>query len=1051
MNLATVSIRRPVFATMLIAAIMVFGLISYPKVGVDLMPDVDLPYVTIQVVYPGTDPLTMEREVAEPIEESVNSLGGIRSLRSYNMESATQVVIEFELEVNGDQAVQDVRDRVARIQSELPDGADPPIIQKFDIGSAPIIYLALHGDVPIKKLTHIADKTVKQRLERVRGVGSIDLLGGRDREIQVITDLDKLSGLGLTVQDVAQTIAAQNLDVPAGSFEQGQRELTVKTKGQLQSAEEISNIILPTLAVSPGQSPAQASAQPVVRVGDIAQVVDGIQEASSSSRFDGKTAVTLAIRKQSGSNTVELAHSVRREIAALQPTLARDHLKLDVATDNSIYIERSIEDVEFDLVFGGILAVVVIFFFLTNIRATLISALALPTSVIATFAFVYWMGFTFNNLTMLALSIAIGVLIDDAIVVMENIHRHLEDGKPAFRAASEATSEIFLAVLSMTSSILAVFVPVAVMKGIIGRFFMQFGLTVSFAVAMSMLVSFTLTPMLSSRLLHAHDTEGRLARATDAVMGWFERVYGKIVRWSLGHRIATLGVAALALVASGMLVSRVPTEFFPKEDRNQFQVSVELPNGSSLEATTRYVEKLAEDVRRSGFGVDHVLTTVGGGQQAQINKGDIQVKLVPSTERKFGQHQIMTWFRERYSKLANVMVTVSEINNMGGGPAQTIQYLIRGQDMDELVKVSEKMKTELTKVKGFVDVDTTYRGGKPEVTLRVDRERAAAMGVPVAVVAGAIRSLLAGDAVTELIEGTDAYDVTMRLAKGERQRVETLTSMKVRSTSGQLVDLANVVKVDREYGPSKIERFDRQRQITLLANLDGLPLGPAKEKVESLGAQIIPSHMEGRSEGMGRIMAESFGYMGEALILAVVLVYMILAAQFDSFIQPITIMISLPLSVIGAFGALYFSGMTLSMFSMIGIIMLMGLVTKNAILLVDFTNQARQGGAPIKEALIQAGILRLRPILMTTVAMVFGMLPVALALGEGGEARAPMAICVIGGLVTSTMLTLVVVPVVYTLFAALAEGRLVRFFGRKIFGDQSHLVEPQASERNAVS
>lgn len=1034
MNLASISIKNPVFATMLIAAFMVFGLLSYPKVGVDLNPDIDFPYVTVSVVYPGTDPVTMEREVAEKLEEAVNTLGGIRSLRSFNLESVTQLVIEFELEVKGDQAVQDVRDRVSRILKDLPEKAEPPIVEKFDIGAAPIMYLALSGDLPVRKLTRIADKVVAERLQRIRGVGSVDVVGGRDREIQIYIDPDKLNGLGLTPQDVAQTVAAQNLEIPAGYFETGSRELTVKTKGQLKTAEDIGNIILPTQA---GPRGVPQSNRPTVRLSDVAKIVDGTEEARSASLFDGKSAIAVTVTKQSGSNTVAIAETVRKELAELAPLVAKDGARLTVATDSSTYIARSIDDVKFDLAFGAVLAVVVIFFFLVNGRATFISALAIPTSVIATFAFIYWMKFTFNNMTMLALSLAIGVLVDDAIVVMENIHRHLEDGKSAIRAATDATSEIFLAVLAMTSTILAVFVPVAVMKGIVGRFFLQFGLTVAFAVAMSMLVSFTLTPMMSSKLLSAHKGEGWLARAVDGAMSFFERVYGKTIRWALRNRIITLFGATLALVASVFLITKVPFEFLPQEDKSQFQVTVEMPTGTSLEATTRFATTIADDIRLNAPGTEHTLLTIGGGKQGQVNKGEIQVNLKEPKKRLGSQAQVMTWLRKRYANMAPAIITVSEIG-MGGGNSQPIQLLIRGDDLEELSTVAKSIQTELRKLPGFVDVDTSYRGGKPEIAIHVDRERAAALNLPVASIAQAIRLFMAGDAVSELKEGTDAYDIIVQLPKAERGRIETLGSLKVRSTTGELVDLANVVTVDRELGPNRVERLDRQRQVTVLANLDGLALGPAQQQAEAIARKFVPSNMNYRFEGMGRIMTESFGYMVEALFLAVVLIYMILAAQFNSFIQPITIMISLPLSVIGAFGALYISGMHLSIYAMIGIIMLMGLVTKNAILLVDFADQARERGSSVIEALVEAGVLRLRPILMTTVAMVFGMLPVALALGEGGEARAPMAVCVIGGLITSTLLTLVVVPVVYTLFDAMVQSRLFRWVGAKLFSTGDH-------------
>jgi hydrophobic/amphiphilic exporter-1 (mainly G- bacteria), HAE1 family len=1033
MNLANVSIRRPVFATMLIAAFMVFGLVSYKKVGVDLIPNIEFPFVIITVTYPGTDPVTMERDVGDKIEEAVNSLGGIRNLKSYNLESVSMVFIEFELEVKADLAIQDVREKVSRIQKDLPAGADPPLIEKFDPNAAAIMSVALSGDLPIGKLTHIADKVVKERLQRINGVGSVEIIGGRDREIQVFIDPDKLNGLGLTVQDVAQTIAGQNLEIPAGTFKAGSRELTVKTKGQLVSADDVANIVLPTAAGAPGSNASDGRAQPTVRISDVGRVVDGVKEARSTSMLDGKSAVSLDVKKQTGANTVAVAEAVEREMEAMRPILARDHCQLALAMDTSGYIKRSIEDVGVDLILGAGLTVAVIFLFLINGRATLISAIALPTSVVSTFAFIYWMGFTFNNMTMLALSLAIGVLVDDAIVVMENIHRHLEMGKHSMDAASDATNEIFLAVVSMTSTILAVFVPVAIMKGIVGRFFMQFGLTVSFAVAMSLLVSFTLTPMMSSRLLTAHNADNWLARSVDASMSWLERVYGRTIRWALAHRWTTVTLAVVTLVGSFMLVARMPKDFFPKEDRAQFSVNVELPTGTNLEATNGFVQAIAEDLRKNAYGVVHTLATVGGGRQGQVNKGTIQVMMTRSTQRKFSQEQVMKWTRSRFAHVDPAKVTVSEVAMFGGGNAQPIQLSIRGRDLDELARTADLVKLELQKHKGFVDVDTTYRSGKPEVALQVDRERAAALGVPVASIALAIRSLMAGDAVSELKDGTDAYDIIVQLPENDRNRVESLSSLKVRSTSGQLVDLANVVKVTRTTGPTLIEHSSRQRQVTVLANLDNIAQGDAQKIVENVAAEKVPKHLEAAFEGMGRIMAESFGYMGEALILAVVLVYMILAAQFNSFIQPITIMMSLPLSVIGAFGALSLLNMTLSMYAMIGIIMLMGLVTKNAILIVDFANQARERGTEIREALVQAGSLRLRPILMTTVSLLLGMSPVALALGEGGEARAPMAVCVMGGMIASTVLTLVIVPVIYTLFDAVGNSRLVDYLGRQIF------------------
>ncbi len=1028
MNLADVSLRRPVFAMMMILALMVFGLLGYSKVGVDLFPSIDFPYVAITVVDPGTDPATMEREVAEPIEEAVNTLGGIRTLRSTNKEGVTFVILEFELEVPVDRAVQDVRDRIASIQDDLPESADPPLVQKFDVGAQPIMTLSLAGELPPRELTRIADKIVKARIERVSGVGGVELVGGREREILVQIDPDRLSGHGITVSDVGQTIAAQNLEVPAGTFESGSRELTVKTKGQVTSAEEIANLLIP-------------GASPGLRIRDVATVVDGIEEAESASFLNGSPSVSVVITKQSGTNTVRLAHDVRAAVKEIEPRLSKLGATVSIPTDNSVFIERSIEDVRFDILLGALLAVVVIFFFLVNIRATFISAIAIPTSLVATVAFIQYMGFTFNNMTTLALSLAIGILVDDAIVVMENIHRHMEMGKGALRAASDATSEIFLAVLAMTSTILAVFVPVALMKGIIGRFFLQFGMTVAFAVAVSMLVSFTLTPVMSSKLLVAAHGTSALSRGVDALMSSLERVYGVIIGAALRHKLTTLAITLASLVGAGFLAKNIPGEFMTAQDRAQFSVKVELPTGTRLEDTVRATEAVAADLRGTVKDIVSTLTTVGGGTQGEKTKGEIRVSLVSSKKRTYTQAALMAWARERYRNVKGAVISVAELGMFeGGGRTEPIQFAIRGDDLDDMVKAADALVARLKEERGFVDVEHSFRGGKPEVAIRIDRERAASFGVPVATVATAIRAFMAGDAVSELKDGADAYDITVRLPPDQRDRIESLSSLQVRSATGQLVDLSNVVETSRESGPSMIERQNRQRQIMIYANLEGLALGEAKTRVDAIAREVVPTQFDTSHEGMAKIMGESFGYLLEAIVLAVLLVYMILAAQFNSLVQPLTIMVSLPLSLIGAFGGLYLGGMTINILSMVGVVMLMGIVTKNAILLVDFANQELARGTSVTEALIKAGRLRLRPILMTSIAMIFGMVPVALALSEGGEMRAPMGVCVIGGLITSTVLTLVIVPVVYFYVDRVVHSGIVRWLDKAIF--TQHEAQP---------
>jgi HAE1 family hydrophobic/amphiphilic exporter-1 len=1034
MRLADLSIKRPVFAVMLIAALLVFGLLSYPRIGVDLFPNVEFPVVTVSVVYPGGDPETMESKVADPIEEAINTLSGIKRLGSTNLEGVSQIVVEFDLEVPTEQAVQDIRDRVSGVLSQLPEGAETPVIQKFDVGAAPIMAVGLAGAMPARDLTRLADKVVKERIQRVPGVGGVDLIGGREREFRVLVDPARLAGVGVTVQDVADAIRAQNLALPAGSFEAGAKEITVKTKGEVKTADQVADILLPGTV---GSS---------MRIRDVAQVIDGMERARSASYLDGKSAVSLVIRKQSGTNTVAVAHEVEKAVEELRPRVEKAGAKLAIPTDNAVYIERSIHDVQFDLMFGAVLAVAIILLFLRDLRATLISAVAIPTSVVAAFAFMQWMNFTFNNMTMLALSLSIGILIDDAIVVIENIHRRLEEGDSPMEAASNGTAQIFLAVVATTSSILAVFVPVAFMKGIVGRFFFQFGLTVSIAVAVSMLVSFTLTPMLSSRFLRKAHTSGAVSRLIERALSSMDRVYGGIIGWSLRHRALVIGAAALAFVGSIALVTRVKSEFLPPEDRAQFEVDVELPTGSSLAATTEVAEAVARDIRSYAPSVVHTLTTIGGGSQGQVNLAQVQVVLTPSKQRQFRQQDLMAWVRARLKGVQGALISVQEIQAVGGQAfrSQPVQFYVRGSDMDELVRATDALKGELGKIKGFVDLDTTYRGGKPELAVQIDRDAAASLGVPVASVATTIRALMAGDPVSEIKDGVDVYDITMQLPEHAQAQIGSLANVKVRSVTGTMVDLSNVVTVSAGAGPSQIERQARQRQITVLAGLEGLPLGEASKAVEAAAKKTIPAELVTGFVGMADTMGESFKYMGIALFLAIVLVYMILAAQFDSFVQPFTIMLSLPLSVVGAFGGLYLTGKTLNIFSMIGVIMLMGLVTKNAILLVDFANQLRSEGLSVYDALVKAGTIRLRPIAMTTAAMILGMMPVALAISEGGDVRAPMAICVIGGLITSTLLTLIVVPVAYSLTESVLGSRPVRWFFTRLFGSVAKVTEPAA-------
>lgn len=1027
MLLAEVSIRRSIFATMLIAALMVFGFFSLPRIGVELFPNVEFPIVTATVVYPGADPESMETKVADPIEEALQAISGVKRMTSRNLEGVTQVVLEFELEVDGNQALQDVRDKIAAIERNLPQGIDPPVVQKFDVGAAPILSIALSSDIPSAELTRIAKDEVKQRLQQISGVGNIDLVGGREREIKILVDPARMTGYGLTADDVANAVRAQSLELPAGFIKTGGSELTLKTRGEVKSATEIADILIPG---PPGA---------VVRIRDVAEVLDSVEDARSASFLNGNPSLALVVKKQSGANVVALAEKVRHELEKLRPDLEARGITVAVPTDNSVFVEHAIGDVKFDLVLGALLTVFIILVFLHDIRATFIAALAIPTSVVATFAFMQYMGFTFNNISMLALSLSIGILVDDAIVVIENIYRHLEMGKPRMRAALDATSEIGLPVIATTLSIVAVFVPVAYMKGIIGRFFFQFGLTVSAAVLISMLVSFTLTPMLSSRIMrqqHGHSA-GVFATLFNRLFAAVERGYGRVVRWALRWPWSTVALALASLAGSCGLVTRVPAEFLPPEDQSQFAVNVELPTGTALESTVETAEAVAADLRANLPQIKDTFTTIGGGSVGQVNRARIQVTLARPKERSFSQQDAMVWTRERLTGVEGVMFTVDQLDpfgNDGGFRSAPIQYSIRGTDLEEVVAAADALKAKLAETGKFVDLDTSYRGGKPEVALAVDRNKAADLGVPISSIARTVRSLMAGDPISDLKEGSEIYDIILYMPEELRSNFESLNNIKVRTASGRLVDLSAVVRVERGEGPSEIERQNRLRQVIVLAGLGDITLGQAQEIVTDSAKTVVPAHLQASFMGDAEMMEESFAAMLFALGLAIILVYMILAAQFDSLIQPITIMVSLPLSVVGAFGGIYLAGMSLNIFSFIGLIMLMGLVTKTAILLVDFANGEREKGTELTEALVTAGTIRLRPIVMTAAATIGGMVPVALALGEGGETRAPMAVIVIGGMLTSTVLTLVVVPVVYLLFDRMVTGRSMRWISQKFFG-----------------
>lgn len=990
---------------MLMLALAIFGVIAFKEIGVDLFPRIEFPVIAVVSTLPGADPETMERTVTEPLEEAISSISSIKNLRSTSAEGISQVVVEFELEKNVDVAYQEVQAKLGTVRRQLPDDLKEIILEKFDIDAAPIMAIVVGGTQPIQTISRIADKLIKDRLQQIPGVGQIKLIGKQERNIWIYLDPYKLDGFNATVDDVTRALKTQHLDFPGGRIETNGKEFSIKTKAEVAESADLARMVI-----------AYRNNYPVA-IADVGTVVDGVEEQRALARLDGQQAVALLVRRQSGTNTVTVAHAVRDELAKLQSELAPQGISLQVAQDLSVYIEHSIGEIQFHLVFGGLLAVLIVFIFLWNFRITMISALAIPISVIATFIFMQAMGFTMNNMTMLALSLSIGILIDDAIVVVENIYRHFKKGKDAMEAARFGTAEIGLAAFCITMSIVAVFVPVAFMKGIVGRFFYQFGLTVTFAVLISLFVAFTLTPMLSSRLLKRSEEKinfmGRLLHAVD-------QFYVAMLKLALRFRKTTICVA-VGLLMTALVFSRfIRAEFVPVEDQSEFFVKVRTPLGSSLATTDQTLEKVRARLQERDWLI-YTFATIGGDSFGKVNEGVVYVKMKGKEERTLSQNDAMAWTREQLADLPDASVRIEPVPRIGGGGGKiaALQLDVKGADLKEIEQISQGLVSYLKDRGGYVDLDMSYEKGKPEVEIHIKRDRAAAMGVSPAAIAQLVRPLVGGADINKFRDAGNRYNISVRLHEDFRRNIDDLHALSVRSASNELIRLSNVVEMKELQGPVQIDRHNRFRMISVFANFqEGKKvLGEAMEDVNGyISGLQLPVGYSMKFSGNAENMKESFQNLLFALMLAVVIVYMVLASQFESFSQPLIIMLSLPFSLIGSLGILVLTQMTLSIFTIIGIIMLMGLVTKNAILLIDYINTLRlRDGLSKEDAILQAGPTRLHPILMTTLAMIFGMLPIALDTGAGSESRAPMAMAIIGGLITSMFLTLLVVPVSYSL------------------------------------
>jgi len=1026
MYLANTAIKRPVFAVMVIAALVVLGLSSFVQMNTELFPDVEFPFVIISTVYLGASPDAVESDLTKKIEDAVNTIAGIKRIRSFSRESFSLVFLEFTLETDANIAAQDVRDKIAGIQAELPTDIDPPVIQKFDFGTRPVIMLSISGPRSQKELTGFAKNFLKRRLETVPGVGSVEIIGGSEREIQVLLDLDKINALEIDPNQVAGAIQASNLEIPGGKLNQGRQDLMVRVMGRASSIADLAQVIVKN---DDGK---------IIRLGDIAQVVDGVKERTSLSRLNGEETVSIGLLRQTGANIVNVADAVLKRLTSLKAEIPSD-IKVVVAEDDSEFIKQSIHEVVFDLIYGGLLAVLVIFLFLANVRSTIISALAIPTSIISTFFLMKLFNFTINMMTLLGLSLAVGLLIDDAIVVIENIYRHLAEGKSPWQAAREATAEIGLAVMATTFSIVVVFLPVAFMSGIIGRFFYQFGITVASAVTISLFVAFTLTPMLSSRYLKKEEEIGEgkpgLINAPVNSIKWILRTwnsffnrlnvrYQTTLGWVLKHRFVTLAIATLMFATSIMLGGLLGSEFFPQSDESRFYILFKAGPDASLSRVADLTKKIEEKLRKYPE-VEFYLTEIGG-EQTPVNEGQVFVKLVPIGQRSRSANEMVTAARHDLADIAGLTMQVN-LNPGEGGGEQQVEYSVRGPELDVVRDLADQVENIVRQAPGAVDFANSEKLAKPEVQVHVDRDRADDLGISIAGVAMTVRNLVDGVVVSRLKDKEEEYDIRVQLAPEYRSRLDDISRLQIHSSkkvNGEdfMVQLGHVASLTSASGPTEIRRYNRQREVVVGCNLaEGYATSDVVNYVTSNLSEIKkPAGYEISAVGSAEMQEESFGNIFMALILAIIFIYLLLASQFESFIDPFAIMLSLPLAVVGALFSLFIWQSTLNIMSMIGVVMLMGLVTKNAILLIDFTKQLRRSGVPRREALLRAGPIRLRPILMTTFAMIFGMLPVALSLGEGAEFKAPMARAVIGGLISSTLLTLVVVPVVYTILDDIA-------------------------------
>jgi HAE1 family hydrophobic/amphiphilic exporter-1 len=1021
MTISDLCINRPVFTWVLVAIPVVLGLVSYNALGVDLFPNVDFPVCTVTTVLPGASVEEMETTVTKPIEDIINTVSGIDELRSVTQEGVSIVTVQFLLSKNGDVGTQEVRDKVNTILADLPDGTESPIIDKFDTGSMPVMTIAVSGRRDFREVTELARKQIKERLETVPGVGAINLVGGRRRAMNVVIDSDKLAGYELSVDDVRQALVRQNLEVPGGRVDQGPRELVLRTLGRLRTAQEFNDLIVANRGGYP------------IRIRDVGRAEDLNEEPRTLARLDGDSAVSLVVQKQSGVNTVKVVDDVKSRLHQLKTALPPD-ISTEVIRDQSRFIKKSIEEVKFHLILAAVLVSATILLFIRDWRTTLIATLAIPTSIIPTFMFMKYMGFTLNNITMLGLILAIGIVIDDAVVVHENIFRHMEeDGMDGMEAARKGTREIALAVLATSLSLIVIFLPIAFMGGIVGRFFSSFGLTVAFAVAMSLFVSFTLTPMLCSRFLKLESSEPGSGHKPKSKSGLIWRLvdgsYGLVLRGALRFKFLVVVLTILVIGSTVPIGKVMGLSLIPRDDQSEYEVTVTTPEGYSLERSSKLMAELEDRIWKLQ-GTQHVFTTIGqteGGRtvkgEGDVTRATIYVRMAELEERKYTQFAVQQTARELLVDYPDLRVSVNDVSAFQGGRRpQTFQVSLAGPDLDQLSTYADRMIGELKKEPGLLDLDTTLSLRKPEVQVLVDREAASDLGVPVGTVADTLRVLVGGLPISKFRDGDEQYDVWLRAEARDRATAQDLYQLTLPSPTVGLVKLASLAKLVDARGPSEIERLSRERIVTVLGNPESIPLGEAVARAEKiLNEMHLPPQYSYVFTGQAKTLGETGYYFMVAFLLSITFMYLILAAQFESWTQPIAILMALPVTIPFGMLSLVLWHTPMDLYAMFGLFMLVGIVKKNGILQVDATNQLRAKGLPRTAAIEEANHTRLRPILMTTVMLVAAMVPIAFGQGPGSGARASMAKVIIGGQLLSLVLALVVTPVFYALLDAVVN------------------------------